>query len=160
VWDDDDLNHPERIERQLCSLERSGKAASILEEHCHFFRRTRKLYVVNWSKAPDLRGHPGTLMCRKGAAPRYPEAGPDSMKSEDTSVVVELWKTRSIASCGAMPHLFVYTFHGGNVWDLAHHEGLTRFLSTSDARPSLAADLSVIPGLGADTHWILQGRKR
>jgi glycosyltransferase involved in cell wall biosynthesis len=147
VWDDDDLNHPERVERQLRFLEQSGKAASILQEHCHFFRREKKLYVVNWGNVPELRGHPGTLMAWKAAAPRYPETGPTSIKGEDTNVVVGLWKRGHIASCAAMPHLFVYTFHGGNIWDFAHHERLERFLSARRVRPSVHSKLREIPGL-------------
>lgn len=65
-WDDDDLYHPERLERQVTALTTGDHEAVLLSEVVQYFPQTRSLYCTNW-KATEAGGHPGTLMARRSA---------------------------------------------------------------------------------------------
>jgi glycosyltransferase involved in cell wall biosynthesis len=112
-WDDDDLNHPERLEQQLAYLLNADCEAVCLQQVMQLFPRTRTLYCTNWCRAPS-RSLPGTLMCRRSAPIRYPETGPESQLSEDTAVVLQLLERDACRFVADAPHLYVYVCHGRN----------------------------------------------
>jgi glycosyltransferase involved in cell wall biosynthesis len=112
-WDDDDLHHPERVERQLDYLLQADCAAVYLQETMQFFSRTRALYCTNWRNNP-VRGNPCTLMCRRSAAIRYPETGAESQVGEDVAVLRQLLERDACRFLGGVPHLYVYVSHGRN----------------------------------------------
>ena len=55
-WDDDDLHHPERLERQFdYLLLQAGCEAVCLQETMQFFPRARALYCTNWRAVPPTK---------------------------------------------------------------------------------------------------------
>lgn len=115
-WDDDDLNHPERLGTQLARMKEAGCPVSFFQDQLHFFYSTHELYWVNW--APDLI--PGTLLCRKEILERFPY--PLQARGEDGQLRNTLRQNVNVAALGNHGHLSVYTFHGQNTWDLDHHQ--------------------------------------
>jgi glycosyltransferase involved in cell wall biosynthesis len=129
-WDDDDMHHPERIERQLAALAGSGAEAVYLQEVMHFFPAERALYCDNW-RASEYTVMPGTLMCRADAAIGYPQSGPNARLGEDSEVCGEFLRRGGLHPLAGAPHLFVYVTHGANNWDDSHHRMLADRLGVS-----------------------------
>ncbi|MGP0094544.1 MAG: glycosyltransferase [Xanthobacteraceae bacterium] len=129
-WDDDDLHHPQRLERQLRALIESGAQTVCLEEVMQFFPADRMLYCTNW-RATEARAHPGTLMCKSSAQFTYPEKGPSSQLGEDLAVSLQLQRQGGFHALAGLPHLFVYVSHGKNSWADDHHRMLATRLGVS-----------------------------
>jgi len=131
-WDDDDFHHPQRIQRQLEAMVAADAESVHLEEIMQFFTDTRTLYCTNW-RATDAKAVPGTLMCRRSAPIRYPEAGHGSRFGEDSAVSLQLLARRGYSVLARAPHLYVYVSHRHNLWDDGHHRTLARQLGLSCA---------------------------
>jgi glycosyltransferase involved in cell wall biosynthesis len=129
-WDDDDLYHPERLERQLEALIRSGAEAVGLQEVMQFFPSDRSLYCTNWRATPAT-AHPGTLMRWAASPVAYPETGAAASLGEDLDVVMQLQRRGAFAVLAGAPHLHVYVSHGENSWDGGHHRMLADSLGLS-----------------------------
>lgn len=129
-WDDDDLHHPERIERQLDALTVSGAEAVCLQEVLMFFTAARTLYWTNW-RATEPTVMPATLTCRSDAPARYPETGPTALRGEDTDVCLQLLTRGGLHPLAAAPHLYGYVNHGANTWDDGFHQMLAERLGLS-----------------------------
>lgn len=129
-WDDDDLYHPERLERQLAALVQSGAEGVCLQEVMQFFPGERSLYCTNWRATPN-RAHPGTLMRWRHAPVAYPETGEAARLGEDSDVVQQLQRRGGYGVLADAPHLHIYVSHGGNSWDQGHHRMLATSLGLS-----------------------------
>ncbi|WP_156680299.1 glycosyltransferase [Sphingomonas profundi] len=150
-WDDDDLHHPGRIAAQLVAL---GDADAVaLAEVLHLFEDEASLYWTQWAATP-VGAHPGTLLCRRTAAVRYPESGAASHIGEDTAVALVLRARGALATLAGAPHLYVYVAHGANVSAMAHHRMLAQTLGLSQglmrrrerAIRAMLADTDLGPG--------------
>jgi glycosyltransferase involved in cell wall biosynthesis len=119
-WDDDDLQHPTRLERQLARLLEAGAGAVSLQHCLHIIESSGQCYWVNWGKT-RYRGHTGTVMFLKAAGLRYPEAGPNARTGEDSVFWNRLVATVKTEVLDAPPYLYGYTFHGQNTFALDHH---------------------------------------
>lgn len=133
-WDDDDFNMPERLAIQCSHLLRHPHArACFLTEQLHYYFATRQLYWNNWRRVSG--GYkkygliPGTIMAYKEGLPvRYPAVGDFAGAGED-SVMTTAWCRRNerqillLSGCG---HLYIYSFHGKNVWDVDHHLAISK----------------------------------
>jgi glycosyltransferase involved in cell wall biosynthesis len=131
-WDDDDLNHPQRLERQLQFLLETDSEAGYLQETMLFFPGFRTLRCTNWRAYP-ARGNPATLMCRRGTSIHYPEIGPESQLGEDLAVALQLIARNACRSLPDAPHLYVYVSHGRNTCPIAQHQLAASRLSISRA---------------------------
>lgn len=129
-WDDDDIYHPRRLEEQYRALIEQNAACLYLEDTLQFIAASRRLYWLNW-RATEARAHPGTLLCRRSAQPRYPEAGEIAERGEDLVVCLELQRTAGFATLAGRPYLYVYVTHDVNKYPLEHHEMLARTLAIS-----------------------------
>ncbi|HEY3888641.1 MAG TPA: glycosyltransferase family 2 protein [Caulobacteraceae bacterium] len=129
-WDDDDLSHPERLERQLAALVETGAEGVCLQEVMQFFPGERRLYCTNW-RATEAQAHPGTLMLWSRSPAVYPETGARSRLGEDLDMVLQLQRRGGYGVLAGAPHLHVYISHGGNSWDAAHHRMLATSLGLS-----------------------------
>jgi glycosyltransferase involved in cell wall biosynthesis len=129
-WDDDDLHHPERLQRQLAALVRSGAEAVCLQEVMQFFPAERSLYCTNW-RATEAKAHPGTLMRWSRSEALYPETGERARLGEDLDVVLQLQRRGAYDVLAGAPHLYVYVSHGGNSWNDGHHRMLADTLGLS-----------------------------
>jgi glycosyltransferase involved in cell wall biosynthesis len=129
-WDDDDIYHPRRLEEQHRALVDAGAVCLYLEDTLQFFAVTRELYWLNW-RATEARAHPGTLLCRRSAQPRYPESGDMAERGEDRVVCLELQKKPGFATLAQMPYLYAYVTHDVNKYPREHHAMLTESLAIS-----------------------------
>ncbi|MBS2023946.1 MAG: glycosyltransferase, partial [Deltaproteobacteria bacterium] len=130
-WDDDDLSHPHRVRDQLAALGRVNGVASFLHEVVHVFPERGAAWVCNWRRAPQ-GGHPGTGLVRTGVRARYPEAGDDAVRGEDTTFALALRSEGAVAAPDTGP-LYGYRFTGANTWAITHHESLVAQLALSKA---------------------------
>jgi glycosyltransferase involved in cell wall biosynthesis len=130
-WDDDDLYHPERLERQLTALTTEDHEAVLLREVFQYFPQTRALYCTNW-KATDAGGHPASLMVRRSAGIHYPTEGSAARGfGEDLQVALALRARGRLGFIAGMPYLYVYVSHGMNVCSDEHHRMLVSELAIS-----------------------------
>ncbi|HXQ46216.1 MAG TPA: glycosyltransferase family A protein [Caulobacteraceae bacterium] len=146
-WDDDDLYHPERLERQARGLVASGAEAIGLEQVMQFFPAERELYCDNFRNAPE-GAFAGSIMGWASTALTYPESGAAARLGEDTEVVLQVKARGGFAVLSDHAHLYVYVSHGANSWSDAHHRvlpyrhGLTQGLlrrREAELRAGLAA---------------------
>jgi glycosyltransferase involved in cell wall biosynthesis len=131
-WDDDDLCHPRRIERQLASLLKHDYEAVYLQEVMQYFPASGAMYWTNW-RATEATGHPGTLMMRRGVPVEYPIKGETSTLGEDLTVALALIARGRVGFLAGEPYLYVYVSHGSNTWHHEHHRMLANELSLSQA---------------------------
>ena len=157
-WDDDDLYHPERLERQLSLLVEGDFEAVYLQDVMQHFPRARLLYWTNW-RATEAAAHPATLMVRREVAIRYPTEGGTARLGEDSEAARALIARGRVAYVSGMPHLYVYTSHGVNSWPEEHHLMLAEKLSISQAllrrrEPQIRAGMAP-HGLEANTISVM-----
>lgn len=130
-WDDDDLYHPERIERQLAALLQAEQQAVYLQDIMQLVSSSRSLYWTNWH-ATEAGCHPGTLMAWRTASIHYSTTGPTARLGEDMMVALGLRTSGGVGLLMNMPHLFIYVSHGDNSWDQDHHRMLAKELTISN----------------------------
>jgi hypothetical protein len=120
-WDDDDYNHSHRLSNQIVAMKSAGAEASYLADNLHFFSDTRTLYWCDWHRPRLHVGHPGTLLAYKSALPRYNEL---LDRREDLEVQQSLRVRSRIALLHDAGYLYIYVYHGSNVFDREHHARL------------------------------------
>ncbi|MFI5323846.1 MAG: glycosyltransferase [Thermodesulfobacteriota bacterium] len=111
-WDDDDWSHRNRISFQMDVIRESGMQASILM-HWLIFDDTRKIAYVS-----ARRPWEGSLICKKsliGEGLRYEARD----RGEDTPLVTELFRRSQVFPI-IMPKLYIYVYHGNNIWTNEH----------------------------------------
>jgi hypothetical protein len=152
-WDDDDLSHPMRLDIQSLPLRKGEADACYLEDVLHWFEDQHELYWISF-RAWRLGVHPGTGMVRRdvvlGHRLAYPETGPEAARGEDGHFLFQLKAAARVQAVSEMPELYVYTFHGQNTWERAHHEKLVRKFGVPaervrDALPRLRPLLGALP---------------
>jgi glycosyltransferase involved in cell wall biosynthesis len=131
-WDDDDLYHRDRIQKQLEALCSGDFAASYLQDNLQWFTGTGEVYWTSWMRNPS-RCHQGTLVARRNALPRYPEEGPEARSGEDAHVQAQLAARGGIAHVRREPWLYVYRCHGSNTTTDAHRRMVAQQLGVSRA---------------------------
>ena len=134
-WDDDDLYHPERLERQLALLLEGDFEAVYLQEVMQYFPASNMLYWTNW-RATEAAAHPATLMVRRDTAIesiKYPTEGGTARLGEDSVAARALIARGRVGYLPSMPHLYVYVSHGANSWHDSHHRMLAEKLAISQA---------------------------
>ena len=129
-WDDDDLYHSQRLERQLAALKETGSLSSCLQEAMQFFPASRRLYQTNWRASPPT-AMPASLISFKSAPICYPETGPQARFGEDLEVLLQLQRLGHFHALAGAPHLYVYVSHGHNTTDDSHRQMLADKLAVS-----------------------------
>lgn len=126
-WDDDDLYHPDRLTTQYNTLRSNSSIVACL--YCDFlkyYRTAGELYWCDWSGegVPLHRLLCGSVMFHKKLFGMfnvfYPQAGHQCHVEEDLNVLYKLGSKGVVAPVRAGWH-YVYVYHGGNVYDIAHH---------------------------------------
>lgn len=123
-WDDDDLNHPERLERQFEHLRRTKASGCCFSDQLQFFFKARTLFWSNWrvEDAPATEQLiPGTLMAHRDRRFRYPESGAYSASGEDSVLLEQIAELGSISRFEDAGFLNIYSYHGRNVFPEFHH---------------------------------------
>jgi glycosyltransferase involved in cell wall biosynthesis len=116
IWDDDDWYHPSRLSVQLYSIINSDSSynASILTSILLFDQIGGKAFVsfiYHWEN---------TLLCRKEIIMQNQYSL--SNRGEDTHIVKFLAGKGLLKYIDDAPFLYIYIYHGGNVWDYNHYE--------------------------------------
>jgi glycosyltransferase involved in cell wall biosynthesis len=131
-WDDDDLYHPQRLERQLSVLLDGDFEAVYLQDVMQYFPSANSLYWTNW-RGTEVAAHPGTLMHRREVPIQYPTRGDHARLGEDIELARALIARGHVGYLAGMPHLYIYVSHGMNSWHDGHHRMLADQLSISQA---------------------------
>lgn len=123
-WDDDDLNHPERLERQYRHLLASGAHACCFTDQLQFFYNGRSLYWSDWrveGATPTEQLIPGTLMTHCDDRFRYPITGNYVSAGEDSVLLDQIGASATITPFSDAGYLNIYSYHGKNVFPEFHH---------------------------------------
>jgi len=122
-WDDDDLNHPLRLERQLEALKSAGADFCFFTDQLHWFYRLGLLYWDDWSvEQYPMNLIQGTLMGNRNLMDEYPS----EPRGEDTGMLVGLArKGCRFAPLSDEGYLNIYVYHGRNTWEYPHHAAIS-----------------------------------
>ncbi|GLY66495.1 glycosyltransferase [Amycolatopsis taiwanensis] len=110
-WDDDDLYDPERIEVQMAAILALGAQACFLARQ-QLWRPARGELAIS-----HVRVWEGTMLCAKGALPRYPP----QRRGEDTPVAAGIISSGRVV-CVDTPELCTYVCHENNTFEPSHFE--------------------------------------
>lgn len=132
-WDDDDFNAPQRLMVQYKHLCHSKAKACFLSDQLHYYFPTKTLYWESWSRFHS-GGHlkysliPGTIMAfRNGFNWHYPARGPWCKAGEDSVLAFRICeREEDVTLLEGSGHMQLYSYHGNNVWDIQHHEKISR----------------------------------
>ncbi len=130
VWDDDDLHHPRRLAAQQAAMQATGAEALCLQHFTQFFEAERQLFCTNFLNTV-VGGLPTTLMYRRAAGVRYPEAGPRADREEDMALIEQLAARGDLRMLAGHPHLYVYVCHGANTCGVEHHRAMRQLFAMS-----------------------------
>lgn len=136
-WDDDDFNCPERIAVQYSYMARHPNCrVSFLGDQLHFYFDTNEMYWENWwwYQSGGLKKFgliPGTIMAYQGLPYKYPSFGQFARAAEDSVLTNRVCDERSseVEILSEFGYMQVYSFHGKNVWDVQHHQGISQYRS-------------------------------
>ncbi len=148
-WDDDDRYHPLRLQMQWDSAAAEGAAVNYLADQLHWFRPDGLLCWDDWDSEPyPMNLIQGTILARRDVLPPYP----DLPAGEDTAQTYALLRDAAERGFGVSRlrgagWCYVYSYHGGNVWDAAHHRAISAAKHLKPARllprlPALRARLA------------------
>jgi glycosyltransferase involved in cell wall biosynthesis len=133
-WDDDDLNHPQRLERQFEHLKAAKAHACCFTDQLQFFFAERSLYWSDWRNC-DTQGIeqliPGTIMTHRDARFRYPETTELASAGEDSVLLQQIATNASVVPFQDAGFLNVYSYHGKNVFSEVHHRRIAFFAGRS-----------------------------
>lgn len=131
-WDDDDRHHPRRLALQAEAMREQAADFCFLADQLHWFSQAGELYWDDWDAEPyPMNFVHGTLLGRKAAMPAY--AG--LPRGEDTALVREILRAgHRVARLRDRGWAYVYVYHGGNVFDAAHHAAISTLKRYSGAR--------------------------
>jgi glycosyltransferase involved in cell wall biosynthesis len=116
-WDDDDWYHPDRIQKQYDFVIESGIAGCCLDQRIVYDKREEQLYM---SPPPPWNLFEGSILMRKDVATNTSMYSSRNT-AEDTDFILPLVKSGKLKGFNA-PHLYVYVYHGDNVWEREHFE--------------------------------------
>jgi glycosyltransferase involved in cell wall biosynthesis len=127
-WDDDDLNHPQRLELQFEHMNTASAHACCFTDQLQFFFQERSLYWSDW-RSGDVQGTrpliPGTLMAHRDSRFRYPEITPFAAAGEDSNLLDQIAANTTVTPFEDAGFLNIYSYHGRNVYPEVHHRRIS-----------------------------------
>ena len=132
-WDDDDHSHPDRLATQL------HLALSVEADAC-LLQRTNVAIAGGGMAILQRRLWESSHLTRREVMPAYaPRA-----RGEDTPSIIEVaGKSRIVVA--DIPHLYVYSMHGGNTYGSGHQRSM--LASCSSLRPDPGFSPPLAPAL-------------
>lgn len=131
TWDDDDLYHPQRLEKQYALMIQSGSQACFLGEHLHYFEQKMELAWVDYGyqgrMEKDAQIFNPTMMLIYEDSWKYDEDGPHSNIGEDSAFIDKFRDEIPICSLFHNAYLYLYRYHGDNTMTEEHHQGITNY---------------------------------
>ncbi|MBS0641026.1 MAG: glycosyltransferase family 2 protein [Proteobacteria bacterium] len=143
-WDDDDRYHPARLQLQWDAAAAEGAAVNYLVDQLHWFRSDGVLCWDDWDREPyPMNVIQGTILARRDVMPPYPNLP----AGEDTAQTYALLRASAengfrVSRLRGAGWCYVYSYHGGNVWNAAHHKTISQVKHLPPARL-----LPKLPGL-------------
>jgi len=137
-WDDDDLNHPLRLDLQFRQLQKSAADFCFMTDQLHFFAKQKILFWDDWN-AEYFPGNliQGTILGNKELLGLYPEKS----KGEDTELVFDLVNRHcKITTLEGVGWAYIYVYNGRNTWSEEHHKSISQWkrLTYEKLAPRLA----------------------
>lgn len=112
-WDDDDLQHPLRIEMAMAAMAVTRASACMLFREMTWYTASGRVSVG------ERRPHENTLLAARRVMPTYP-----SLPAREAAPAVEALLARHSVILIDAPELYVYVAHGNNTWPASHMEGI------------------------------------
>jgi len=109
VWDDDDWCAPTRLAEQVTALTAGGKPGCCLYRVILYDAESRAAYM-SMSRAWEQ-----SLVMERAAMPAYS----GERRGSDAVLVRQLLREDKLVALDR-PELYVYVYHGGNIWDREH----------------------------------------
>jgi len=106
-WDDDDWNHPNRIQEQYNAIMERGTNGCLMAKLLYY------VFARNITLKNSSVKCPGTIMCRKKKDIQYPA---DLGVAEDVAYRDDYWKKHGLFSWDNPRHYLLKLSHEKNVW--------------------------------------------
>jgi glycosyltransferase involved in cell wall biosynthesis len=141
TWDDDDLNHPERIARQVETMDAHGARASYLPNVGVYLQDSKKFSIACF----DTFGAAPSMVAWKDSMIPYEEVE----RSSDAIVQRHHFNAKVLVTAPDDPWLYVRVYHGKNIWEREHFEQIISMNSfrkvwVEKIRPGLALNLPAL----------------
>ena len=111
VWDDDDWHAPTRLDEQIKAIDSTGRQGCVLSLVTLYDELTGSAFLS------ARRLWEASLLAERTAVPAYP----DLRRGSDTPVIASMAAESKLVGLDR-PDLYVYFYHGENVWNRAHWE--------------------------------------
>jgi len=162
-WDDDDLYHPERLRLQYEALHSAGADASFLTDLLQFYADELVLYWLDWSlfapRGADKGMVPMSILVRRDSRLRYPESGSDARWGEDNAFRSQVFVHLHPVGLSGHGYLYVYRYHGRNIYGREHHQILTGLAMEPDSiRCRMHQLRRALAGLPLPLPYAVRGR--
>jgi glycosyltransferase involved in cell wall biosynthesis len=120
-WDDDDINHKDRIKFQYEWMLKNKSKISIFSQQYHKMKDSVYLEQRNKKSHNIHSGWPGTIMAKK----KFVENVYTYERiSEDTNGLIKNDKLIDIIKLETQKWYYMYVFHGENTWGALHNIGM------------------------------------
>ena len=142
TWDDDDLYHPRRLSCQMAALKAAQADACCLGRLFIWWQDRDRLAISH------LRAWENSLLARKNNFLQYQPVSHGS----DTAVVEQIIERGRLVLLD-YPELYLYVYHGSNVWGAGHWQN---FWSEAALRLTGEKSQQMLRMLGAELQVELQ----
>lgn len=117
-WDDDDINHPDRLSFQIKWMLDRVSVISIFNQQYHKMNNKVFLEKRKIKEQSIHSGWPGTVMARKNIVK---DIYPKERIEEDTNGLKKIDEMIDVISLENQKWYYMYVYHGNNTWGLTHN---------------------------------------
>jgi glycosyltransferase involved in cell wall biosynthesis len=127
-WDDDDWSHSKRLEFQMDVIQKSQKPACVMMHWLVFDTSENQAYISY--------GRPweGSILCEKSLITE--EHKYENIKRGEDKNIIKTFVSKNLTSLVAIPKLYVYVYHGNNLWSYDHWDYIFRTSTKLSAESS------------------------
>ena len=135
-WDDEDLNHPERLWQQFDHMVGNDAQVSFFTDQLQLFSQSGEMFWLDWTQNAQAKNKedetlyliPGTKMMFQDSRFSYPESGPEASAGEDSILLEQIYNSDvKISRFSGKGYLYIYCFHGDikHTFSYDHHRTLS-----------------------------------
>lgn len=123
-WNDDDLYHPERLQRQYELMEEQSADFCFMTDQLHLFSESKFMFWDDWSKEP----YPSNLIENTvmGSKDMLNECIEATSTGQEGAADALLKRGSSIAALSGLAWLYIYVYHGENTKPENHHKRVSK----------------------------------
>ena len=132
-WDDDDLQHPARLEIAMAAMAVTRRPVSFLARQTLWAPLRGRVAVMG------VRPYENTVLAARAIMPRYPHLP----RAEDTPVSEALFD-RYPPVLVNLPELYIYVVHGRNTWDESHMNNVWQLATNREEGSATEATLAAL----------------